>query len=816
MIDTLTQSTKAYLALLEKTKGGTVRHFASRISFVANRFESIENRAWPVINCVLPHHLKFPLDSGASLVPTGHPGRAIPAQILAYDPKTGLAELAVEEDPHDATGHLVIDFKWLIKRLIQWFERHGANIENPFCFSGPSPAISEFSKVGAMSAEQIASARNLLVNPVAYVWGPPGTGKTRHVLAETVAHLMRNGKRVLVTAATNLAVDNALDAILRVDGVKKKDALRIGVPSGEFRDQWPECCESRAFDEEMAQLRQRLAFLHTRLNATQRQAELSERLPSVAAEVIQTGATLAAAKREFEMLNEQCDQITAELVKLDNLCGITGRKLNETKQALHALDLVGKQNEISILEREQTKLVGDRQEIESKIANLSLWAKLFTRRKEQLNLNRNSSCQRLESVETTLQNKRKSYHQASHEGRELEGNIAELEGQLSTLEQSRSEHASRLHALVLQQTVTAERRDTAARLNHDSELSLAAIQEELTQIASMDSLPTDQNQIAEIVAECERVQGAMARISQNLSDKLVLGMTLDGFVGLTMDQSLSFDHVVVDEAGYAPLAKVIPLCSLKCPISLLGDHCQLPPVYEGGNHVESECYWGTSALYIEDAFDPEIGTSFEALLERSKSSPRFENLHRSQLTRSFRFGSTLADLLDRHFYQIGLCSDAPKPTSIKIIHCPPVNAPLRQKRENPGECAAIVERVEIWLNCLTADKGTLAVLSPYRPQEKLLRGALWKRFRTHPDFDLLDVLTVHKAQGREWDTVFFSASDGKLPGNSPWFSDTSKTEGRLVVNTAISRAKRHLRIFCDRDFWALRLFPNSLLSEIST
>lgn len=172
--------------------------------------------------------------------------------------------------------------------------------------------------------------------------------------------------------------------------------------------------------------------------------------------------------------------------------------------------------------------------------------------------------------------------------------------------------------------------------------------------------------------------------------------------------------------------------------------------------------------------------------------------------------------MNRHFYEMGLCSNALTPTSIEVIHCPPVNPPLRKNRENPGECAAIVERVEIWLNWVTEDKGTLAVLSPYRPQVKLLRDALWNRFRTHPDFDSLDVLTVHKAQGREWDTVFFSASDGKLPGNSPWFSDTSETKGRLVVNTAISRAKRHLRIFCDRDFWALRLFPKSLLSEIST
>lgn len=223
MIDTLAHSTKAYLALLEKTKGATQTHLASHIVLVPDRLELIENRKWLVITCDLEHHLRFSSDSGATLVPIGHPGRGIPAQILEYDPRSGRAKIAVEENPPDTEGHLVIDFKWLIRRLLQWLEKHGENVCDPFRLAGHRSRLSEFTNVGAMSDEQIGSARNLLENPVAYVWGPPGTGKTRHVLAETVAHLIRQGKRVLVTAATNLAVDNALDAILRVDGVQKKD-----------------------------------------------------------------------------------------------------------------------------------------------------------------------------------------------------------------------------------------------------------------------------------------------------------------------------------------------------------------------------------------------------------------------------------------------------------------------------------------------------------------------------------------------------------------------------------------------------------------
>ncbi len=44
---------------------------------------------------------------------------------------------------------------------------------------------------------------------VCFIWGPPGTGKTR-TLGRLVVALVQNGKRVLITAHSNRAVDNAL------------------------------------------------------------------------------------------------------------------------------------------------------------------------------------------------------------------------------------------------------------------------------------------------------------------------------------------------------------------------------------------------------------------------------------------------------------------------------------------------------------------------------------------------------------------------------------------------------------------------------
>ncbi len=62
--------------------------------------------------------------------------------------------------------------------------------------------------------------------PVALVFGPPGTGKTR-TLVEIVRQHRRAGRRVLVSAASNAAVDNLAERLI-AHGV---DVTRIGHPA---------------------------------------------------------------------------------------------------------------------------------------------------------------------------------------------------------------------------------------------------------------------------------------------------------------------------------------------------------------------------------------------------------------------------------------------------------------------------------------------------------------------------------------------------------------------------------------------------------
>ena len=67
-----------------------------------------------------------------------------------------------------------------------------------------------------LNDSQRAAVRLCAESEVAFVWGPPGTGKTT-TLGHIVAALLAQGQRVLVTSTTNAAVDQALAKLATLD-----------------------------------------------------------------------------------------------------------------------------------------------------------------------------------------------------------------------------------------------------------------------------------------------------------------------------------------------------------------------------------------------------------------------------------------------------------------------------------------------------------------------------------------------------------------------------------------------------------------------
>lgn len=258
------------------------------------------------------------------------------------------------------------------------------------------------------------------------------------------------------------------------------------------------------------------------------------------------------------------------------------------------------------------------------------------------------------------------------------------------------------------------------------------------------------------------------------------------------------DHIFIDEAGYCSCLLALALLANRVPVTLLGDHKQLPPVCAVDDETlrgfiarEGFMRYGflmsQSALFIESMLTETVNRVTDMFV--STADPVFTRTKRTDLTESHRFGPNLGTILDRYVYHNGVTGFGRIPLEIVCIDvaCEP-----RDKRCNVPEAEAVRNYLE------SEHPEDFCILSPYRTQIDTIRKIV-------PEADER-LMTVHKSQGREWDTVILSVQDGTgCNRDVPLRFTSSLTDtGLKVINTAVSRAKRRLVIVCDYAFWHIR------------
>ena len=83
----------------------------------------------------------------------------------------------------------------------------------------------------SLNASQREAVELCLRTTPAFIWGPPGTGKTT-TLGYIVLSLLQRGQRVLVTSTTNAAVDQALSRLAQIEdggaAINRGEVVRLG------------------------------------------------------------------------------------------------------------------------------------------------------------------------------------------------------------------------------------------------------------------------------------------------------------------------------------------------------------------------------------------------------------------------------------------------------------------------------------------------------------------------------------------------------------------------------------------------------------
>lgn len=663
---------------------------------------------------------------------------------------------------------VVCDLLFLVRRVGEWYRNNSLTLSLPAAASGiPAPAFHEMAG-GIPSDEQYSAVCGVLSSPLSYVWGAPGTGKTRFVLANCVLTYLRHDKKVLLVAPTNNALDQMLSGILEVlttVDIPQSRIRRLGIPSSDFAKRYPDICERRSADQRQLQLEKQISSLKEQLQRTEARQSAKINLASLSALIASHGRII--------------QQYHSQLIP---------------------------QNTVDSTSASARHLEAKIRSLSQKVNELSYWRSSFP----------GVICRFFRPEKYARQEA--ALADASYELDVLKLDFAGFQRKIEAYEEAndaaeslRNERCEKLYRQYVSFCLSSSDSKIAAWATasiNDFPHAMAEMDLYLRSICKENPSAFAENEdVEKLTAHLASLEGELAKLSDNSrtewADVRVLAMTIDRYIAT--NYSVNFpdftpEHIFMDEAAYCSLIKAYALLGLNRPLTLLGDHSQLPPVCEMSEAMlrkgpnSSVFIWAQSAIYLESASYLSVQQLHAQFL--NTSPPIFQKMPCFILSATYRFGPVLANILAQFVYTSNFHSIEDRKFSIKYIsaHSSSNDAP----RGSIAECQAVSALVHDFY-----EKNTdYAILTPYRFQLGLLSKNLRKAAADGR------IMTIHASQGREFDTVVLSVVDT----TNKYYTNSSVPIGKMVLNTAISRAKKELVLVLDSDYWAAQ--ENQLIGRL--
>ena len=161
---------------------------------------------------------------------------------------------------------IISDLKFLVKNIKEFFAVNGINIKLPQKASNVKTQISDFNFLpdSIPNDNQKEALLSIFKYPFTYIWGAPGTGKTRFVLAYSIIQYINSGKKVAVFAPANVALEQVLRGILEITdkaGIDRNKILRIGNPSRKFAEDYSEVCEVSGIQKRIREISKQIHII---------------------------------------------------------------------------------------------------------------------------------------------------------------------------------------------------------------------------------------------------------------------------------------------------------------------------------------------------------------------------------------------------------------------------------------------------------------------------------------------------------------------------------------------------------------------------
>ena len=110
---------------------------------------------------------------------------------------------------------VISDLKFLVKRVQRWYMQYGDMLELPTSVYFDESKGTSANDVD-LSQQQEVAVKTALTTPFSYIWGAPGTGKTKRVLAQCIIRYMKKKEPIIIVAPTNNAIEQILRGILPI------------------------------------------------------------------------------------------------------------------------------------------------------------------------------------------------------------------------------------------------------------------------------------------------------------------------------------------------------------------------------------------------------------------------------------------------------------------------------------------------------------------------------------------------------------------------------------------------------------------------
>ncbi|WP_368029601.1 AAA domain-containing protein [Arcobacter sp. s6] len=690
--------------------------------------------------------------------------------IKEYDEKNRLLYIQVlredinlkELSPDDF--YVVTDLLFLINNLIEWYEKNGLELN----FSNKIPSILnpkfDICIDTILNENQIDAVNTIFQNTYSYIWGPPGTGKTKAVLSTSVLNYIFKDKKVLIVAPTNVALEQILFGVLENTEklqIPREKILRFGIPSKDFFDRYPEICETRGLEKVLESLENEIKIINRVIKY--RDGKL-------------ISSDLEKINNLFFILEENKEKIKKQEERIEYFQPL----INIITQPLKAYHFVNncKMIKEAIKKREENFCVNyDEKLIEE------------NRLKEVINID----CIRenIKEYERIIDNLNEENIKILSQSKDLiksEKIYNEIFKDLSN--ENIQEKRVLLNDKILQINLWCKtNQENLKELTKNSTDNL--INEALDEHHKKFDENKLKNRINELINDRNFILEQSTK--QRIKYSQILAMTIDAFIQYTLKDKIDVDHIFCDEAGYMSNIKALSLFKNNCPITFLGDHRQLPPISEVKNDdvkaMKNSFLYSQSSLFFESIFlkenEDELYKEF-----LNQTLPKYEKTIQKNLKFTHRFGINLARVLNKFVYKFGFKSALNYDTQLLFINSNS-NTNEAIERSNLEEALIIKELVK------KLEGKSFAILTPYKKQVKVLKNILGRRY-----FD--NIMTIHKSQGSEWDNVIFSVVDDSNFGKRKMFFTNTLNDNFKslnLINTVVSRTKKRLIIVANEEFW---------------